>query len=227
MTFAACESCGGEGHIELPGVGTPGPLACPGCAALLTIISVEPWADWIEAQVAAHERRHRVGQLGSRRQSRRHREADIDRDGLEAELAACLLLCPGSRRQWARRHGTGPDRGADLLAAWTGLDRDIEVKQTRYRDGRRGYLLIRPPRWTPGPMKADYLDDCLYVLMHGANRLYTLVGWTDRPRLLTCGRINPISVFYGRRECWGMHWKQLLKPAALFDRACSHQTECR
>ena len=223
VTFAACESCGSEGEVELPPLGISGPLTCSNCGSLITILSVRPWAGWIEAQVVAKADRQRAGSLGTRKQSGRQSDVDIDRDGMETELAACLLMCPGYRREWVLKRG--PNRGNDLPPAWTGLPMCVEVKQTRYRDASRGYLLVRPPRRTPGRMLADYDDDCLYVLMHGANGLYTLVGWADRDTLLCRGRLNPVPVRPGQRECWGIHWSRLHNPNELISlKACHYET---
>ncbi|MFZ5833267.1 MAG: hypothetical protein ACOY3P_24525 [Planctomycetota bacterium] len=162
----------------------------------------------------------------TRKQSTGQSDTDIDRDGLQAELAACLIIAPGYRDAWLARDGA--NRGCDLPVEWTGLPKSIEVKQTRYHDARRGYLLVRPPRWTPGDMRPEYIDDCLYVLMHGANGLYTMLGWTDRQHLLTAGELNPVPIRYGQRECWGIHWSRLrqLEEIGRPDIA-SNARECR
>lgn len=207
ITFAACGTCQAEGHVEMPPIGSAGPLICLNCGRLLNMIGVEPWRSRIEQRVAEMARRQRVGVIGTRKQSFGQSDTDVDRDGREAELAACLLLCPGYRETWF--HADGPNRGGDLPAQWTGLSKPVEVKQTRYRDPRRGYLLVRPPRYTPGPMRPEYIDDCLYVLMHGQQGLYAMLGWADRPMLLSAGELNPVPVRPGQRECWGIHWSRL------------------
>jgi hypothetical protein len=89
------------------------------------------------------------------------------------------------------------------------LDKPVEVKQTRYHDQRRGYLLVRPPRRTPGAMLPQYVDDAYYVLLHGQHCRFTLCGWTDRERLIRDGKLNPVPVRPGQRECWGIHWTNL------------------
>jgi len=211
--FIACEHCHAEGEVLLPACGALGPLVCPHCHRLLTMISVAPWRSHIEQRVAQFAERHRTGQLGTRRQSRQKSDTTIDRDGREAELAACLLLCPGYRQRWFETDG--PNRGNDLPAACTLLPQPVEVKQTRYCDSRRGYLLVRPPRQTPGPMRTEYIDDCLYVLMHGQDCLYTLLGWADRSLLLSSGEMNPVPLRPGQRECWGIHWSHLHPTEAL------------
>jgi hypothetical protein len=215
VTFVACGRCEAEGDVSLPAHGAQGPLVCMHCGALITMISVEPWQGYIERRVAELAERQRSGQLGTRKQSLGQSDQSIDRDGREAELAACLLLCPGQRLLW--QTNDGPNRGNDLRREWTLLPKPVEVKQTRYCDDRRGCLIVRPPRNTPGYMRAEYIDDCLYVLMHGQKGLFTLLGWTDRDHLLSVGELNPIPVRPGQRECWGMHWRQLRPPDSLLE----------
>ncbi len=215
ITFAACDRCESEGNVQLPVPGALGPLVCLNCASLISAISVEPWHDHIEHRVAEFEARHRAGTLGSRKQAIGQSDSDIDRDGLQAELSACLLLCPGMRQRWVET--SGPNRGNDLPPGWTGLPKPVEVKQTRYCDDRRGCLIVRPPRNTPGAMRPEYIDDSLYILLFGQNGLFTLLGWADRDHLLRAGQLNPIPVRPGQRECWGMHWRRLLPPNSLLD----------
>jgi len=212
-TFIACDACESEGEVVLPRLGAVGPLACPTCGALPTVIDVGPWQPEIEARVSRMTNRLRAGRIGSRKQALGRSDAGIDRDGREAELAACLLLCPGFRKAYLARDAA--DRGNDLPAEWTVLPKGIEVKQTRYCDDRRGYLLIRPPRKTPGPMRTEYIDDCLYVLMSGRRGFYHFLGWADRTLILAAGKLNPIPVQSGQRECWGIHWKRLHPAASL------------
>lgn len=214
-TFAACQECEAEGDLALPSVGAVGPLVCPNCRSLVSIISVTPWRAHTEQRVCSLAERQYSGHIGTRKQSVSASDAMLDRDGLEAELAACLLLCPGQRHWWLAF--SGPNRGNDLPPEWTLLPRPLEVKQTRYCDQRRGCLIVRPPRNTPGPMRAEYVDDCIYVLMHGEHGLYTLLGWTDRAHLLQRGTLNPIPVRPGQRECWGMHWSQLRPSRSLLE----------
>lgn len=214
-TFAACEACGAEGQLLLPAVAAGGPLACPNCGELISTIGVAPWHHHIEQRVADFAARQRSGRIGTRKQSLQQSDSALDRDGLQAELAACLLICPGQRQQWLQT--SGPNRGSDLPRDWTQLPKSVEVKQTRYRDERRGFLLVRPPRHTPGRMRTDYIDDSLYVLLHGLNGLFTLLGWTDREHLLSAGCLNPVPVRPGQRECWGLHWRRLRPLRTLFD----------
>lgn len=215
VTFAACEHCEIEGEVELPRLDSNGPLICPNCQNLLTMISVIPWQSHVEARVNAFSQRQRNREIGTRKQATLLSDPAISRDGLEAEMAACLLICPGKRLDWWE--ADGPNRGNDLPQLLTGLPKPIEVKQTRYCDERRGCLIVRPPRWTPGRMRPEYIDDSIYVLMHGQSGLFRLLGWTHREHLMDVGYLNPVPVRAGQRECWGMHWKELLPPASLLD----------
>ncbi|MBI5757446.1 MAG: hypothetical protein HZA46_02875 [Planctomycetales bacterium] len=213
--------------------------ACDGCGRCLTRIDVSDFSGWIDEQVRIKRSLQERGWLGSRKQSVKQSDADIDRDGLAAELAACLLLAPAWVTKWQRLAEAGvSNRGRDLLPRWTGLDKPVEVKQTRYRDDRRGFLLVRPPRWTPGEMKPEYLDDAYYVLLHsgsgnGSTSVYdlTLSGWTDRDGLLHDGVRNPVPVGNGQRECWGIHWSKLRpldelaqRPASVWSRVIEFLT---
>lgn len=165
---------------------------------------------WIDQQVARKREQQESGDLATRKQSSFQTDADIDRDGLAAELAACVLLCPGSLEAWQRAAAsTTGNRGRDLLRRWTGLNKHVEVKQTRYQDSERGYLLVRPPRQTPGRMREEYIDDAYYVLLCGEPFQYELTGWIDRDQLISDGQLNPVPIKPGQRECWGIHWTKL------------------
>lgn len=187
-----------------------GPLRCARCNAVITAIDVTGAGGWIEAQVARKRQLADVGQLATRKQSSRQSDEEIDRDGLSAELAACVLLCPGSMNKWrkAAEICTG-NRGRDLLRSWTGLMKPVEVKHTRYQTENLGVLLVRPPRQTPGRMREEYIDDAYYILMVGQPYEHQLVGWTDREGLIRDGTLNPVPVKPGQRECWGIHWSKL------------------
>jgi hypothetical protein len=212
---ALCPRCRAEGELELPPVGTAGPLVCPNCGCLITAVSVRNWKSAIEEKVAYMMTLQACGAIGTRKQDHSRSDADVSRDGLEAELAACLMLCPGYRQAWLRH--SGPNRGCDLPTKWTGLPKPVEVKTTRHYGDTTGYLVIRPPRWTPGRMRPEYIDDCLYVLLlrTDCDGWYRLLGWATRDLLLRCGRLNPIAVRPGQRETWGVHWRRLFGPQAL------------
>jgi hypothetical protein len=192
-------------------------LTCDGCGRCVTRLDVSDFSGWVDEQVRIKRSLQERGWLGSRKQAVKQSDADIDRDGLAAELAACLLLAPAWVTKWQQLAEAGvSNRGRDLLPRWTELDKPVEVKHTRYRDDRRGFLLVRPPRWTPGEMRPEYLDDAYYVLLHsgggnGSTSVYdlTLSGWTDRDGLLRDGVRNPVPIGNGQRECWGIHWSKL------------------
>jgi hypothetical protein len=82
----------------------------------------------VESVVLAMLERQRKGDIRSRLQSRVHSDAEISRDGLFAELAACMILCPAAESAWRRLAEQGAaNRGNDLQRAWTGLPLPVEV----------------------------------------------------------------------------------------------------
>ncbi len=187
-----------------------GPLRCATCNGFVSTLDATGTSTWVEGQVARKQSQQESGNLGTRKQSTHQSDETIDRDGLVAELIACVLLCSGSFDAWQQAaESSAGNRGRDLLRRWTGLDKHIEVKQTRYRTNDHGYLLVRPPRNTPGRMHEDYIDDAYYVLLIGKPYRYELVGWIDRERLITEGELNPVPIQPGQRECWGIHWTKL------------------
>ena len=203
------EHCGETTALKLPNASLS-PLRCESCGALITTVDVADCAEWIESQVARKRKLLESGQLGTRKQARRQTDSAIDRDGLSAEFAACALLCPTAFVIWKRKaEGSTGNRGRDLWRTWTGLDRPVEVKHTRYRDEERGFLLVRPPRRTPGRMRAEYVDDAYYVLLTGEPFRHTIAGWIDRAGFLERGELNPVPVGSGQRESFGIHWSKL------------------
>jgi len=176
---------------------------------------VRKWESVIEEKVAYMMTLQACGAVGSRKQDGSRSDEEVSRDGLQAELAAVLMLCPGYRQVWLGR--SGPNRGCDLPTKWTGLPKPVEVKMTRYYGDKTGYLVIRPPRWTPGPMRLRYIDDSLYVLLLRTDRDYwfRLLGWADKSLLAERGTPNPLPIGPGQRETWGLHWRQLFDPQTL------------
>jgi hypothetical protein len=191
--WAACSSCRAEGDIELAPHPGPGFLRCCECGAVLDTVDVSAWHLELELAAWTNDRLHVEGKLGSRKQAATQTDVAIDIEGRGAELAACLVLCPRALPWWleALEHAS-PNRGRDLPPEWTGLDKPVEVKQTRYRSATKGFLLLRPPRGTPGPMSGDYVDDSYYVLLCGHPFRYGLAGWTDRAGFLTDCVCNPV-----------------------------------
>lgn len=209
--YVSYEHCGQSHQVKLTdGSFQRGPLRCCQCNAAITGVDVSGSQSWIELQVERKRGLAQDGRLGTRKQATRQTDEQIDRDGLSAELAACSILCPRSLTAWCKAtEASKGNRGRDLLRRWTGLNKAVEVKHTRYHDAERGFLLVRPPRQTPGRMRVDYIDDALYVLMAGEPFQHRFVGWTDRDRLISNGRLNPVPIQPGQRESWGMHWSQL------------------
>lgn len=205
------EHCGQSEQLQLTnGHLKDGPLRCGHCDTFISVNVVAGAQNWLEAQVTRKRQLVQSGQLAMRKQSTRQSDEEIDRDGLSAELAACALLCPGSLGAWRKRtEAARGNRGRDLLRHWTGLNKPVEVKHTRYQDTQRGFLLVRPPSQTPGRMREAYIDDAYYVLMVGAPDQHTLAGWTDRQGLIRDGELNPVPIQQGQRESWGMHWSKL------------------
>lgn len=215
-----CDHCGETHGLDLTNASLTSFLRCVHCGNLITCVDVSSEGDWIESQVVRKRRLAERGQLGTRKQSRRQSDSDIDRDGLSAELAACTILCPLAFEKWRRSaEGMSDNRGRDLLRTWTGLDRPVEVKHTRYHDDERGFLIVRPPRHAPGRMRAEYIEDAYYVLLTGEPFQHTMLGWIDRTGLLQDGRLNPVPVRTGQRESWGVHWSKLRPLEPLAERA--------
>ncbi len=209
--FVTFEHCGSTVQITTEQLRSErGPLTCTTCNEFVPKIDVSGTASWIEEQVAHKRAQQESGELATRKQSAHQSDESIDRDGLAAELAACVLVCPGSFESWKRvAVSSSGNRGRDLLRRWTRIDKHIEVKQTCYRTTELGFLLVRPPRNTPGRMREEYIDDAYYVLLLGKPYRYELVGWIDRERLIADGELNPVPVKPGQRECWGIHWSKL------------------
>lgn len=205
------EHCGQRQGLQWVGSAKrTGPLRCNQCGAFVSAIDVAGASSWIEARVSRKRELAESGRLATRKQSIRQSDEEIDRDGLSAELAACALLCPGSLGAWRKAaEAARGNRGRDLLRHWTGLNKPVEVKHTRYHDARRGFLLVRPPRQTPGRMREEYIDDAYYVLLVGGPCEHELVGWTDRDGLIRDGELNPVPIQSGQRESWGLHWSKL------------------
>jgi superfamily I DNA/RNA helicase/mRNA-degrading endonuclease RelE of RelBE toxin-antitoxin system len=212
VIFAQLLSFPGPLYVRLG----PGALACPECGLLIRRVSVRTWSHWVRNQVAWKSSRQHVGVLRSRRQAVSLTDAEIDRDGLAAELAACVLLCPFALDPWREgQEGGGPNRGRDFPAGWTGLVRPVEVKQTRHYTARAGYLLVRPPRCAEGLLLDEHIDDSVYVLMIGGPWAFEWIGWADRDLFIREGKRNPVPLRGGQLECIGLHWTQLYRPETL------------
>ena len=218
------EHCGRTAQFQFgDGQNRSGPLRCKQCDELISDIDVAGAESWIEAQVDRKRELAQSGRLATRKQATRQSDEAIDRDGLSAELAACALLCPGSFGTWRKAtEAARGNRGRDLLRHWTGLNKPVEVKHTRYQDAQRGFLIVRPPRQTPGRMREEFIDDAYYVLLVGAPYQHKLAGWTDREGLIRDGELNPVPVQQGQRESWGLHWSKLRPIDELVARMGTH-----
>jgi len=203
--YIRCDQCGHAGDAGLPEASAaPGFLACPNCGALITNVDVSPMAAWIDRQVS------RRSSLPSRKQDASRSDGAVSKDGICAEMAAAAVLAPAAFGQWMQSVEIGGgNRGRDLPESMTGLDRPVEIKQTKYRSAATGYLIVRPPRWTPGAMLIRYLDNSYYVLAIGGPSAFRISGWVDRDGLIQRGVLNPVPRTGRQRECWGVHWKQL------------------
>jgi hypothetical protein len=203
--YIECSNCQSVGTAALPEFGGAGFLACPNCGEIVSAVGVSEWLDWLKSIVAAKS------SLRTRKQSSGATDAEISMQGLAAELAAVLMIAPSSLEAWkvATARGGG-NRGRDLTTSMTGLPKPVEVKVTKYRSATAGCLLIRPPRMTPGPMRPEYIDDSIYLLLHDRGKnVFELLGWIDRAGLLTRAVRNPVPVRVGQRETIGCHWSQL------------------
>lgn len=177
----------------------------------------DPEIQHVDRLVEKKARLQRIGRMGTRKQDLHRADREIDRDGLSAELAACILLAPNRLSAYVElSQHCERNRGRDLPSNITGLDRPVEIKQTRYMDATRGFLLIRPPAGTVGAWKPEYLDDSYFILLCGSPHQYQLAGWADRGLLENRGVLNPVPVATGQRECWGILWSQLYPIRELF-----------
>lgn len=216
MIYVQCDECGSEGETDIEPLMMPGVLACPECGEPVVNVDIGNYADWVESRVAEKARMQARG-MGTRKQAGNRSDTDIDRDGLAAELAAALILFPGKVAEYMAMPLTG-NRGRDFPTSLTGLPLPVEVKQTRHRSDKTGCLILRPPRMTPGHMRLEYLDDSIYLLLHGQPFRYSVLGWIDREGLIRDGKANPVPVRPGQRETWGCHWSKLRPLAELAER---------
>jgi len=203
-----CAGCKASGFLTVEA--SPGGfLACPDCGGPPRRLGVANWSDWIQKQADEKQEAVASGRLGTRKQDYGRSDRDIDVIGTGAELAACLAFCPDRLVDF--KLFQGPNRGRDFPREWTGLQKPIEVKHTKWRTDTTGYLLVRPPRMTPGKMRQEYIDNSFYVLLTGgSNWIYQFEGWADRQRLIDHGQLNPVPKRERQRECWGIHWSKLL-----------------
>jgi hypothetical protein len=110
-------------------------LRCPTCGDYLETVDARDQSEWLNKIVRSREHDRTTGKLGTRKQSTQHSDERVSRYGLVAEMVCCAILCPWRLREWKDRSEEGAaNRGCDLPASWTGLDKHVEVKQTDHRN---------------------------------------------------------------------------------------------
>jgi hypothetical protein len=180
--------------------GTSGYLWCPACLQIISEVDVSPWQAWIEFAV---EKRRKLP-------TRAHHTVDEEkcsRDGIGAEMAACLCLCPGHLFDWMARSDslTCSNEGQDLLAEWVGCSKPFEIKYTPGCSKTTGILYIR--------RRSRFLDlipqrdvcDSIYVLFHGSEWKYQANCWADRSLFLEKGVMDPPPLPPGKPTFGGLH----------------------
>ncbi len=212
-----CRTCKRDGLLDpARWAGRPGPVWCFHCRRQIDVVDVSRWAAWVAGQVERKRQLQDAGRLFSRKQAAHKTDGEADSDGTAGELAACLLLCPGFLGEWQQAAERGiSNRGRDLLPFWTCLPKPAEVKFTRIRRERWGYLLERPPAGGGFRMRPGYVSDSLYFLVQPCGPRLSLGGWVDRNRFLQRRVENPWGIQPGKTECWGVHWSRLEPPDRL------------
>jgi len=201
--------CNGYREVELAKL-IDGQIVCQKCDRLISIVDTRPMADWIEQEVARKKELLDSGELRTRIQTTDQNDQEIDRDGLHAEFATCLALCPHRIAFWKEAAASNQkNRGRDVPTEWTGLLKPIEIKFTRYFSGSKGYLLIRPPSGKGRDMKPEFVDDAVYVLITLAQGDCKIIGWIDRDGFIEKKEVDPVGRKGNQVECWGVLWKNL------------------
>lgn len=162
--------------------------------------------------------------LRSRKQSERsERETNIE--GIRAELAAAKILCLDKTQFDLYKKNSlekrGSDRGRDLEANLTGLNKPIEIKFTPIKTDRLGFLFLRPPnRCGLAFDRQKHIDDSYFVLIYSQRedlKMFELLGWVDAKTLKREGKYNPIPRKPGQYETFGIHWKKMFPMNQLLD----------
>jgi len=183
---------------------TSGYLQCPKCQQIMPSVSIAPWKVWLHelALIHAQQLHDRSYPRGDSRQ--------FSVDGAAAELAACLILCPGHIEDYRElAASTGRNIGKDLLGAWIGYQKDFEIKWTQYCSENAGILFVRRPVGQVDVVPSRDLVDSIYVLLHGTGEWYRASCWADRELLLKKGERNPKPMPVDGNPTWGAHWKKL------------------
>ena len=174
-------------------------------------MDTSPLSSWIEKEVERKRRLQASGQLKTRIQTTSQDDQEIDQDGLHAEFAACVVLCPHRLLDWQDAATSNQkNRGQDLPRDWTGLSKPVEVKFTRHFSSTTGYLLVRPPSGHGKAMTPEFIDDAYYLLLSKRDRQIQILGWIDRSEFLNRKEVDPVGRSGTQVECWGVLWKNLL-----------------
>jgi hypothetical protein len=186
--------------------GTPGFLSCPKCREILCEINVRPWKDWIINEVAAQRK-------NKDRSYWRNDPEKCSENGIGAELAACLSLCPGHLQDWMNRSKNldRPNPGQDLLGEWIGCGKDFEIKSTpHYSDSDRGIMYIRKPSDMRDLIPSRDVHDSIYALFTGEEGIYCGRCWADRSLFLAKGVMNPPKLPTDGFPTFGNHHSKFL-----------------
>jgi len=200
-----------------------GQLVCQTCDRLISVLDTSPFSSWIDKEVDRKRDLQASGQLKTRIQTNLQDDQEIDRDGLHAEIAACLVLCPHRLLDWQNAATSNQNnRGGDLPSDWTGLSKPIEIKFTRYFSSKLGYLLVRPPSGQGKAMKPDFIDDAYYLLLTRQQGMMQVLGWIDRTEFLARKKIDPVGRSAAQVECWGVLWRDLIGLSRLERSRCTN-----
>lgn len=201
--------CHGSKTISLIDL-TDGPLICQKCDRMISIVDTKPLASWIEREVMRKKTLLDSGQLRTRIQTTGQNDQEIDRDGLHAEFATCIALCPNQiENLQAAASSNQKNRGRDIPTTWSGLPKPVEIKFTRYFSNNKGFLLIRPPSGGGSNMENQFIDDSIYMLLTKHNGTYKILGWVDKEEFLMKKEVDPVGRTGKQVECWGVLWKHL------------------
>jgi hypothetical protein len=223
-----CSICGTEIEINSSRFGSA-QVWCSNCRCLFSDVNPSSFRDMVEQEVERKGRLLASGELKTRIQSNQQNDAVIDEDGMYAEIAATVVLCPNRLSDLLEGWKVGKNnRGKDLPMDWTGLNKPVEVKFTRWHSTTSGYLLLRPPSKTGNLMSDSFVDDAFYVLVTKLGQMFRLLGWVNRECFLSRKIVDPVGRTHRQLQCWGVHWSNLeamksfpLGRFAFFPAACS------
>lgn len=182
------------------------------------LVDVSDMKAFIGQEVARRSDLQRSGQLGSRRQATDRTEEEISTDGIVAEAIFIRMMCPDYRPTWeADLRSDTPNRGRDIAATALGLQKPIEIKQSSCPiSGNQPNLIIRPPRYTPGCMCDEYIDDSIYVLIWSEGYTGKILGCANRFMVLRHKRVWPARPERKQRECYAVSHSKLLPISQIY-----------